>query len=464
MTFSLLGLIAFQWYWVSNYFESNKLELDWEINRVLARTADRYLNDSMEGNLNVFSWLPDSLPSSTTSPLNSFNLYHNKQNVILDSILDSSAHMGNSMAENYMNKVSGLINDLLMNLNQPKVINFDKLLYILDEELHSVGLKSEYNIAISNISNKVIYFKEPETLTATVMYGYKSPIILSSISNPYFIHLYLYKKDKLLLQKTWVVFLISLLLILIILSCFAYSLRIIFNQKKVSEVKNDFINNMTHELKTPISTVSLALEALVKFDVRKDEQRSLKYLDVSRREIRRLSTMVEKVLNIASYEIGEIHLNKKHHSINTLVDDVVDIISMQVHKKGGELNFDLLAAPDEVFVDKVHINNLLYNLIDNANKYFVDQPKITINTKNYIDGVIIEVVDEGLGISKENLTRIFDKFYRVPTGNIHNIKGYGLGLSYVKDVVEMHGGILNVESELNKGTKFIIQIPYEQRD
>ena len=464
MTFSLFGLIAFQWYWVSNYFESNKLELDWEINRVLARTADRYLNDSMEGNLTDFSWMPDSIGPLPSNPLNSFNLYHNRQNVILDSILDSSGHMGISMAENYMNKVSGLINNLLMNLNQPKVINFDKLLFILDEELHSVGLHSEYNIAISNISNKVIYFKEPETLTATVMYGHKSPIILSSISNPYFIHLHLYKKGKLLLQKTWVVFIISLLLILIVLSCFAYSLRIIFNQKKVSEVKNDFINNMTHELKTPISTVSLALEALVNFDVRNDEQRSVKYLDVSRKEIRRLSTMVEKVLNIASYEKGEIYLNKKSHSINTLVDDVVDIISMQVHKKGGALNAELLASPDEVFVDKVHINNLLYNLIDNANKYFVDQPMITISTKNYIDGVIIEVIDQGLGISKENLTRIFDKFYRVPTGDIHNIKGYGLGLSYVKDIVEMHGGILNVESELNKGTKFIIQIPYEQKD
>ena len=151
MTFSLLGLIAFQWYWVSNYFESNKLELDWEINRVLARTADRYLNDSMEGNLNDFSWMPDSLRSSTTSPLNSFNLYHNKQNIILDSILDSSDHMGNSMAENYMNKVSGLINDLLMNLNQPKVINFDKLLFILDKELDVVGLNSEYNLSLIHI-------------------------------------------------------------------------------------------------------------------------------------------------------------------------------------------------------------------------------------------------------------------------------------------------------------------------
>ena len=141
----------------------------------MARTADRYLNDSMEDNLNYFSWMPDSLRSSSSNPLNSFNLYHNKQNVIIDSILDSSGHMGNSMAENYMNKVSGLINDLLMNLNQPKVINFDKLLFILDEELEMVGLKSNYNIAISNINNKVIYFKEPETLTATVMSGYKSP-------------------------------------------------------------------------------------------------------------------------------------------------------------------------------------------------------------------------------------------------------------------------------------------------
>ena len=174
------------------------------------------------------------------------------------------------MAENYMKKVSGLINDLLMNLNQPKVINFDKLLYILDEELDIVGLKSEYNIAISNINNKVIYFKEPETLAATVIDGYKSPIILSSISNPYFIHLYLYKKVN-YFPENLVVFLISLLLILIILSRFGYSLRIIFNQKKVSEVKNDFINNMTHELKTPISTVSLALEALVSFDVRNDK-------------------------------------------------------------------------------------------------------------------------------------------------------------------------------------------------
>lgn len=461
MTFSLLGLIAFQSYWMGNYFEANKQELDWEINRVLAKTAERYLNASLEGDYNDFYLINDSLSNFYGSSLNSYN---SQKNIILDSILDSSAFPLNTISKNYMNQVSRLINNLLINLNQPKVINFDKLLLILDQELNAARIDIEYNIAISNIENKVIYYKDPETLSATVMFGYKSPIILSSISNPYFTHFYIYNKSKLLIEKIWVVFLISFLLILIVLSCFVYSLRIIFNQKKVSEVKNDFINNMTHELKTPLSTVSLALEALVNFDVKDDKHRSLEYLDISRREIKRLSTMVEKVLNIASYEKGEIHLSKNYYSINSLVENVIDIISIQVHKKGGKLDVELDASPDLVYVDKVHITNLIYNLIDNANKYFVNHPIIFIKTKNNMDGILLEIEDKGLGISKQNLPRIFDKFYRVPTGNIHTIKGYGLGLSYVKDIVEMHGGKVVVESELKVGTKFIIQLPNEQRD
>jgi two-component system phosphate regulon sensor histidine kinase PhoR len=230
----------------------------------------------------------------------------------------------------------------------------------------------------------------------------------------------------------------------------------------MSEVKTDFINNMTHELKTPISTVSLALEALVNFDVRNNEERSLRYLDISRRELRRLSTMVEKVLNIAQYEKGEISLNMELHSINDLIETVAETMSMQVQRKKGTLTCELNAHPDIILVDKVHFNNLLYNLIDNSNKYFVDKPEIYIATKNTNEGVILEISDKGIGMSKESLSRVFDKFYRVPTGNIHNVKGYGLGLSYVKDIVDMHGGKLNFISELNKGTTFIISLTYER--
>jgi two-component system phosphate regulon sensor histidine kinase PhoR len=201
---------------------------------------------------------------------------------------------------------------------------------------------------------------------------------------------------------------------------------------------------------------------LVNFDVRNNEERSLRYLDISRRELRRLSTMVEKVLNIAQYEKGEISLNMELHSINDLIETVAETMSMQVQRKNGTLTCELNAQPDIILVDKVHFNNLLYNLIDNSNKYFVDKPEIYIATKNTNEGVILEISDKGIGMSKESLSRVFDKFYRVPTGNIHNVKGYGLGLSYVKDIVDMHGGKLNVISELNKGTTFIISLTYER--
>jgi len=219
---------------------------------------------------------------------------------------------------------------------------------------------------------------------------------------------------------------------------------------------------MTHELKTPISTVSLALEALVNFDVRNNEERSLRYLDISRRELQRLSTMVEKVLNIAQYEKGEISLNIEQYHLNDLIENVVETISMQVQRKNGSLTCELNANQDIILADKVHFNNLLYNLIDNSNKYFVDKPEILIVTKNTENEIILEISDKGIGISKEDLSRVFDKFYRVPTGNIHNVKGYGLGLSYVKDIVDMHHGNLKVTSEINKGTTFIISLPYER--
>lgn len=461
MTLALLGLIAFQWYWVSNYFEANKRELDWEINRVLARTSDRYLNESLNG-FDYFSWAPDSTFTNSNSIRDNYPLYHNNTRQGIDSVLNDFDIK--SMGEEYMSKVSGLINNLLQQVNHPRVINFDRLLEILDEELKSIGIENEYNLAISNINNKVIYYKEPETLQSTIMFGYKSPVILSNISNPYFIHLYILHKGKLLLQKTWIILLSSLFLIVIILACFAYALHIIFDQKKISEIKNDFVNNMTHELKTPISTVSLALEAIVNFDVRSDEDRTLKYLDISRKEIKRLSTMVEKVLNTARYERGEIDLKKEYHSLNNLIEGVVETMTMQIQKKSGTLNCELKAQNDIILSDKVHINNLLYNLIDNSNKYFINIPEIIIRTENYEKGVILSVTDKGIGISKDQLRRVFDKFYRVPTGNIHNVKGYGLGLSYVKDIVEMHGGKLEVQSEVNIGTTFIIYLPYEYND
>ena len=460
MSFSLLGLVAFQWYWVRNYVEANKSELDRDINRVLARTSDRYLNESLEG-FDYFSLLSDSVQNLSPPLNNSYNLFHRSNQALSDSSYISPSSLLTNMEQDYMVKVNGLINNLLTSISQPKIINFDRLLTILDQELKAIGITNAYNLAVSNLDNKVIYYKDPESLKVTILYGYKSPVILSSISNPYFTHLFIYHKGKLLFQKTWVILLSSFLLIMIVLACFAFALYIIYRQKKVSEVKTDFINNMTHELKTPISTVSLALEALVKFDVRTNEKRSLNYLDISRRELARLSTMVEKVLNIAQHDKSGLTIKKENLHLHELIQNVVDTISMQIQKKNGTLDCLLNAKPDLIKADKVHFSNLLYNLIDNSNKYFIDKPVIRIETKNESNGIILKISDEGIGLSKSEISRIFNKFYRVPTGNIHNVKGYGLGLSYVKDIIEMHNGILKVTSEKNKGTNFIIFLPYE---
>jgi two-component system phosphate regulon sensor histidine kinase PhoR len=221
---------------------------------------------------------------------------------------------------------------------------------------------------------------------------------------------------------------------------------------------------MTHELKTPLSTISLALEALVNFDVRKDEERNLKYLNISRKEVGRLNSMVEKVLNIAQYEKAGMDLNLESHSMNTLIENVVDSMTVQIHKNGGNLVFEPQTDRDLLYVDVIHINNLFYNLIDNSNKYFQNTPEIHILSK-CVDQKFFEVIisDNGIGISRGHLVRVFERFYRVPTGNIHNVKGYGLGLSYVKDIVEMHGGSITVESQISVGTKFIIQLPYDKK-
>jgi len=459
MTLALLGLIAFQWYWVSNYFEANKKELDWEINRALSKTSERYLRESLE-NTGTYIWGD----RSNDEALNLYNQYHQNSGIALDSTLGGMTNEIEAMSAEYMQKVNDMINDFLINISHPKIINFDRLLELLDEELKRIGINNEYNLAISNIDNKVIYFKDPETLQATILFGYKSPVILSSISNPYFTHLFIYHKGKLLLQKTWIILLSSILLVCIILTCFAYALHIILSQKKISDIKNDFVNNMTHELKTPISTVSLALEALVNFDVRDNEKKTLQYLDISRREIKRLSSMVEKVLNIARYERGDVELKLQEVSLNELVESAIDTISMQVQRKNGEIHCDLEANPDMINLDKDHISSILFNLIDNSNKYFIDKPIISVKTKNYKEGLLLEIFDQGIGIQKDELKRIFDKFYRVPTGNVHNVKGYGLGLSYVQDIINMHGGSIKVQSELNKGSRFIIHLPYENKN
>jgi two-component system, OmpR family, phosphate regulon sensor histidine kinase PhoR len=265
-------------------------------------------------------------------------------------------------------------------------------------------------------------------------------------------------KTDYLLNKIWSALVSSGVLIAVILFCFGYSIRTIVRQKKLSEMKNDFINNMTHELKTPISTVSLAVEALNDKDIEGSALRH-KYLKVIGEENKRLGDQVEKVLQIAAIDRNDYNLKEEILRMNEMVEDAAEHISMQIEQRGGRLNVVQNASRDEVKGDQMHITNIILNLLENANKYSPESPSITLRTESDEDDFTLTVLDHGIGMTKEQQKHIFEKFYRVPTGDLHNVKGFGLGLAYVHRMVEAHGGRIRVESEPGKGSKFSITLP-----
>ena len=254
---------------------------------------------------------------------------------------------------------------------------------------------------------------------------------------------------------------VSILIVLILIGAFYYAIHTIIQQKKLSLMKTDFINNMTHEFKTPISTVALACEALGDKDIQKSESLYKNYISIISEENRRVGVMAEKILQTAILEKGELKLRLELFDIHEIIREVIKTMSIQVEIRDGQIISDLQASRSKLMADKVHITNIITNLLDNANKYTPSKPCIVVSTNSLEDGVVILVSDNGLGISKQNQKKIFEKLYRVPTGNIHNVKGYGLGLSYVKFIVDKHKGSITVESEQGQGTRFRIFLPFE---
>lgn len=250
----------------------------------------------------------------------------------------------------------------------------------------------------------------------------------------------------------------SFLLLVMTTICFLYMLRTILKQKKLSEVKNDFINNMTHELKTPIATVYAAVEAMQNFNALNDQRKTQTYLDISKGELQRLSDLVEKVLQIATEEREEIELYREDTDLHEIMDSIITNHQLKTSRP-VQFRYDNLVGDRMVDVDRTHLSNAINNLVDNAIKYSGELPVVYIRSSIENGNLIIKVKDNGIGIPKTYQESIFDTFFRVPTGNLHNVKGFGLGLSYVKKIVELHGGRITVHSEPDKGSEFIIQIP-----
>ena len=521
---ALLGIIAIQLYWINNAMSLGKQRFEQNVNEALNNVVSRMEKQIAASKIRKkfnfrkqgIRWFTpkDSLSEgskfihpSDPGNKNNFTLPKDKINVKIYEEYSSDSNgvtVKKSRHKNSMNDTTFSEMDFLPDKDVPTYINqfnsgelrnkwfsqkknmvndiFDELVSIniyndytnkidtvlLDSvirmELLEKGISANYIFGVLTSKNPpadISRLSEKELFLATS--NYKINLSPDNIFiKPQYLSLYFPEQRNYLLSSMGFMLAISGAFMIVIIFSFYYTVSTIFKQKKLSEIKNDFISNMTHEFKTPISTISLACEVLNDKTFEKSPERVNNYVKMIGDENKRLSLLVENILQTAILDKGEFKLNFQSIDIHTLIEQTIANIKLQVENKEGEITTELKATTPIINADRVHIPNIIFNLIDNALKYSKGKPKIRIRTRNNEDGVFISVQDNGIGISNENQKRIFDTMYRVPTGNIHNVKGFGLGLSYVKVVAEKHGGFVSVESELEKGSTFTVYLPIKK--
>lgn len=372
--------------------------------------------------------------------------WFNKKREFVDNIFDELVSV--NIYNDYLEKIDTNMVDSLLKL-----------------ELHDQNVKLKYEFGILKFSrSKFVYPKKQELITPLTESKYKINLSFNNVFlEPSVLTILFPGEDKFILKSSWFMLTGSLVVILTIIAGYYYTFSTILEQKKISLIKNDFINNMTHEFKTPISTISLACDVLSDKSIAISQNKLDKYLKVISDENKRLSLLVENVLQTAILEKGKINLNFEKIEINHLIESAITNLKLQLAKKEAVVHTNFYK--DEVYIegDKVHLTNVINNLIDNALKYSSLNRTIEIKIKTQVipQGVVMEIEDNGIGISKDNQKRIFENLYRVPTGNIHNVKGFGLGLSYVKAIIEKHFGSISVNSDIDKGSCFRVFLPFE---
>lgn len=337
-----------------------------------------------------------------------------------------------------------------------------RLHQLLIKYINYHSLDSRFSYTIVKTSNDSVIYSFGKDLNGNKNLKVHKACLHCVYKNDYY-HLALcfpYQTKQTLMGMSAWLGLSTLFLIIIILS-FYYTISTIIKQKKISEIRDDLINNITHEFKTPIATISLASEVLLNSGDKLNSEKTLKYAGIIYDENGRMRSQVDKVLEMAAMDRGELSLDKVPVKMNDFIRNTVTNLCLEHCEREVKVDYLLSAETDEIAADPVHLANVITNLVNNAIKYSPENLQITIKSQNLNNAYQFSVIDKGIGIRKENIRYIFDKFYRVPTGDVHNVKGFGLGLYYVKSIIEAHKGKVHVESELGKGTRFDVILPFD---
>ena len=432
-------------------------------NSPLAKKLQRYQSNSAL--LEMYGLNNPGKPIAITS--SGHKIYLSSENISTfstDEATEPSSQIANSEIKGRVtNKIVSLekIMEKILR-NTPDIrerINPEKLKDELRTALNNVGIYLDFEFSIRSGRYGTIwktpgYNDKPGTNKFIIQLFPNDPVPSQNQ-----IVLYCLQEQHYKFEKIGNLGFITLLFTLILLILSTGTFIVIFRQKKISEIRNDFINNMTHELKTPISTISLASQMMADKTIAEKDKNIDGLAKVISDESMRLKFQVEKVLQMAIFERMKMKLNLVETDIQSIIEKAVENFALQIGSRYGRITTDLKATRTFVYIDEIHFLNSISNLIDNAIKYSKDKPDITISTWNNKKGIMITIEDKGIGISKENLRRIFDKFFRVHSGNVHNVKGFGLGLSYVKKIIDEHNGSIKAESQVNKGTKFTLFLP-----
>jgi len=507
MSISLIGIIAVQVYWVNNALESKKEQFDKDVFKALASTAERIKTKENDQLYQKHKGIIEKIELADRAKIKNylFQEYDQQQNqrfsvgtTILeenfkiptdfldnDSILvkrittkkdvfktTSIKKEGDLFGANseerysyyYRNKeqekkeLLAAFEDFKDSLPITERISNRELNATLSEELEKRNVTIDYKYGVYNNDELATPLKSGYyTINPNESQGY--PLLKNGKGNFYKLYITFPTRNKVILSGISGILLLSLLFIFIIIMAFSSSLYQLMRQKKISEIKTDFINNMTHEFKTPIATINLALDSIKNPKIIDDKDKVLRYVQMIRDENKRMHAQVENVLRISRLEKNQIEIDKENIDMHEVIDDAITHISLLLQDRKGSIQTHFEAIVDEISGNQFHLTNVIVNMLENAIKYSDVAPKIDVYTESTNTFFVFKIQDEGIGMHKNIQKNVFHKFYREERGNIHNVKGHGLGLAYVKEIVEKHHGTVFVESEKGKGSIFTVKLP-----